>query len=134
MMNGRCYLAACVHLWPLSCMYTRFHASILPFKASPPCCQRAVASFHHCFTATRVVVPTVARLDRFAAFIPSAPAVVRIVFIWVFIPPDCNIMLISDWNPAVFWDLVGVLEVQGGGVPSPTHSHQEQMAVAGLAD
>lgn len=95
---------------------------------------RAVASFHHCFTATRVVVPTVARLDRFAAFIPSAPAVARIVFIWVFIPPDCNIMLISDWNPAVFWDLVGVLEVRGGGVPSPTHSHQEQMAVAGLAD
>lgn len=42
-------------------------------------------------------------------------------------------MLISDWNPAVFWDLMGVLEVQGG-VPSPTHSHQEQMAVAGLGD
>lgn len=41
-------------------------------------------------------------------------------------------MLISDWNAAIFWDLMSVLEVQG--VPSPTHSHQEQMAVAGLDD
>lgn len=39
-------------------------------------------------------------------------------------------MLILDYHAAVFWDLWGSWRYRG--VPSPTHSHQEQMALAGL--
>lgn len=112
-MNDHCYAALCVHLSLCAvCIDVCMYPHSLSTNLSPTVTTVALLSplFHH-HTCSHSHYSSLTRPIHHLYCVGSCGEVDHLIV--VFSHPDSNIMLISEWNHAVIWELWGSWRYRG---------------------